>query len=93
MEAAVEHLMWLLYNKFVNYCFTWTTYRIVAAQLAEKRMTLEAAGVVLQFGWVVVALFGPSLPVLNVLIAFMSKLYSVLLFGSDSDILDMSIAP
>eukprot|EP00971_Amphidinium_carterae_P262005 5196985-Amphidinium_carterae.1 len=86
----MERLMWLMYPKFVHYCFTMTTCRIVAAKCADKRLTLQASDVVLRFAWVVVAVFGPSLPVLNALIALLAKIYSVLLFGSDSEVLDMS---
>eukprot|EP00971_Amphidinium_carterae_P179310 3556565-Amphidinium_carterae.1 len=52
---------------------------------------LRGSGVlkVLRFAWAVVAVFGPSLPVLNVFIALLSKIYSVLLFGSDAEVLDM----
>eukprot|EP00971_Amphidinium_carterae_P299541 5951535-Amphidinium_carterae.1 len=85
----MERLMWLLYPKFVHYCFAMTTFRIVAVWLADKRWTLQASDVVLPFAWVVVAVFGPSLPVLNILITFLSNIYSVLLFGSDSEVLDM----
>eukprot|EP00971_Amphidinium_carterae_P038125 749408-Amphidinium_carterae.1 len=90
MDAAIERLMWLLYPKFVHYCFTWTTFRIVAKKLAEKRVTLQAADGVLRFTWVVVAVFGPTLPVLNVLIVLLSKIYAVLLFGSNAQVLNMS---
>eukprot|EP00971_Amphidinium_carterae_P309373 6147833-Amphidinium_carterae.1 len=66
-----------------------TTYRIVMAKLFKRRMRLDTSDVVLRFAWVVVALFGPSLPILNALIALLSKIYPVLLFGSDSEMLDM----
>eukprot|EP00971_Amphidinium_carterae_P088860 1758540-Amphidinium_carterae.1 len=89
LEAAIERLTWLLYPKFVHYCFTVTTYRIIAAKLVHKRVKLRSLDVVLRLAWVVVAVFGPSLPVLNVLIAVLSKIYSVLFFGSDSKLLDM----
>eukprot|EP00971_Amphidinium_carterae_P338251 6475497-Amphidinium_carterae.1 len=89
MEAVAERLTWLLYPKFVHYCFTMTTLRIVSKKLANKRMTLQASDCLLRFAWAVAAVFGPSLPVLNMLIAFLSKIYTVLLFGSDSEVLDM----
>eukprot|EP00971_Amphidinium_carterae_P080925 1601178-Amphidinium_carterae.1 len=62
MEAVTERLMWLLYLKFVHYCFTFPTYRIFAAQLADNHLTLPASDVVLRFAWLVVAVFGSSLP-------------------------------
>eukprot|EP00971_Amphidinium_carterae_P027619 544067-Amphidinium_carterae.1 len=85
MEAVMERFMWLLYPKFVHYCFTVTTCRIVMKKLVGKRMPMRASDVTLRFTWVVVALFGPSLPVLSALIALLSKIYFVLLFGSDSE--------
>eukprot|EP00971_Amphidinium_carterae_P026233 517318-Amphidinium_carterae.1 len=60
------------------------------AKLFKRHVTVEKSDVVLRFAWVVVALFGPSIPVLNVLIALLSKIYFVLLFGSDVEVLDMS---
>eukprot|EP00971_Amphidinium_carterae_P236333 4689979-Amphidinium_carterae.1 len=89
MEAVLERLMWLLYPKFMHYCFTMTTLRIIMAKHSKRRMRLDATDVVLRFAWAVVAMFGSSLPMLNTLIALLSKIYSVLLFGY-SEVLDMS---
>eukprot|EP00971_Amphidinium_carterae_P292329 5803007-Amphidinium_carterae.1 len=90
MEAVMERFMWLLCPKFVHYCFTMTTFRIVAKKLRGKCIRLRSSDVTLRFAWAVLAVFGPSLPILNVLIAFLSKIYSILLFGSNLELLDMS---
>eukprot|EP00971_Amphidinium_carterae_P108793 2154131-Amphidinium_carterae.1 len=66
-----------------------TTYRIIMAKFFKRHVKLEKTDVVLRFTWLVVALFGPSLPILNALIALLSKIYFVLLFGSDLEVLDM----
>eukprot|EP00971_Amphidinium_carterae_P341693 6480635-Amphidinium_carterae.1 len=68
-----------------------TAYRVVMAKLFKRRMTLDASNVVLRFTWLVVAVFGPSLPVLNVLVYFLSKIYPVLLFESDSKVLEVDM--
>eukprot|EP00971_Amphidinium_carterae_P029876 587774-Amphidinium_carterae.1 len=66
-----------------------TTCRIIAKQLANKKVKLQSSDVTLRFAWVVVALLGPTLPVLSALVALLSKIYFVLFFGSDSEVLDM----
>eukprot|EP00971_Amphidinium_carterae_P303806 6036534-Amphidinium_carterae.1 len=50
-------------------------------------MTAQAANVLLSYTWLVVTLFGPCLPVLNALAALLVKIYSVLLFSSDLQLL------
>eukprot|EP00971_Amphidinium_carterae_P001672 33602-Amphidinium_carterae.1 len=57
------------------------------AKVFKRRVSLRKSSVVLRFAWVVVAVFGPSIPLLNVLIALLAKIYSVLLFGSNSGLL------
>eukprot|EP00971_Amphidinium_carterae_P128616 2547598-Amphidinium_carterae.1 len=59
------------------------------AKLFKRRMRLDASDALLRFTWVVVALFGSSLPILNALIVLLVKIYSVLLFSSNSKVLDM----
>eukprot|EP00971_Amphidinium_carterae_P097668 1932740-Amphidinium_carterae.1 len=41
----------------------------------------------LSYAWLVCALLGPSLPLLNVLTVLLAKIYSVLLFGSHFQLL------
>eukprot|EP00971_Amphidinium_carterae_P126158 2499194-Amphidinium_carterae.1 len=60
-------------------------------------MKLEGSHVLLTFSWLTVTMFGPCLPILNTLIALLTNIYSILLFGSnaqllgsDADLLDMS---
>eukprot|EP00971_Amphidinium_carterae_P017765 350134-Amphidinium_carterae.1 len=53
MEAALEHLVWLLYPKFAHYAFTIAAFRIVKGRLRGKGMTLEASYVLLKFSWLV----------------------------------------
>eukprot|EP00971_Amphidinium_carterae_P060584 1199096-Amphidinium_carterae.1 len=52
-------------------------------------MTLQASNVLLMFFWLVVILFGPCLPILNTLIALSANIYSILLFGTDFQVLDV----
>eukprot|EP00971_Amphidinium_carterae_P199553 3960625-Amphidinium_carterae.1 len=86
-EAAIEHLSWLLYPKFAHYTFTITTFRIMKVRLGFNGMRLEAVHVLLTFLWLVLTLFGPCLPILNTLIVLLSNIYSILLFGSNANIL------
>eukprot|EP00971_Amphidinium_carterae_P046342 912153-Amphidinium_carterae.1 len=88
MEATLEHLMWLLYPKFAHYTFTMAAFRIVKWRLRGKGMTLHASYVLLKFLWLVVTMFGPCLPILNTLIALIANIYSILLFGTDVQVLD-----
>eukprot|EP00971_Amphidinium_carterae_P224090 4446697-Amphidinium_carterae.1 len=89
METTLEHLMWLLYPKFVHYTFTVTAFRIVKGRIAGNghSMTLTDAHVLLKFLWLVVTLFGPCLPVLHALIALIAHIYSILLFGTNTQFL------
>eukprot|EP00971_Amphidinium_carterae_P147555 2924238-Amphidinium_carterae.1 len=41
MDAALEHLAWLLYPKFAHYTFTLAAFRIVKGRLRGGGMTLE----------------------------------------------------
>eukprot|EP00971_Amphidinium_carterae_P175362 3476161-Amphidinium_carterae.1 len=84
MEATLEHLVWLLYPKIAHYTFTIAAIRIMKRRLRGKGMTLEASYALLKFVWLVVALFGPCLPILNTLIAMLANIYSILLFGTDA---------
>eukprot|EP00971_Amphidinium_carterae_P082872 1639538-Amphidinium_carterae.1 len=85
MEATLEHLVWLLYPKFAHYTFTVAAFRIVKGRLRGNGngMTLADSHVLLKFLWLVVTLFGPCLPILHALIAFIANIYSILLFGTD----------
>eukprot|EP00971_Amphidinium_carterae_P225825 4479114-Amphidinium_carterae.1 len=58
-------------------------------RLRGNSMTLQASSVLLKLLWLVVTLFGPCLPVLNVLIALLANIYSILLFGTDAQLLDV----
>eukprot|EP00971_Amphidinium_carterae_P222252 4411581-Amphidinium_carterae.1 len=80
MDATLEHLVWLVYPKFAHYTFTIAAFRIVKARFIGSGMTLRDSYVLLKFSWLVVALFGPCLPVLNTLIALLEHIYSILLF-------------
>eukprot|EP00971_Amphidinium_carterae_P160277 3177421-Amphidinium_carterae.1 len=91
MEAVTERLVWLLYPKFVHYSFTVTSFRMLNAQLMAKHMTLRAANVLLRYTWLVVALFGPCLPVLTAQTVLLVNIYSVLLFaGGPKRLLDIN---
>eukprot|EP00971_Amphidinium_carterae_P347473 6489506-Amphidinium_carterae.1 len=87
---AIEQLGWLLYAKFAHYSFTITSIRIAKARLGGEGMRLESSYVLLQFSWLMATLFGPCLPILNALIALNASIYSILLFGCDSELLDLS---
>eukprot|EP00971_Amphidinium_carterae_P248042 4925008-Amphidinium_carterae.1 len=87
VEATLEHLVWLLYPKFTHYTFTIAAFRIVKGRLRGSGMTLQASYVMLKFSWLVLTLFGPCVPVLNTLIALLSNIYSILLFGTDAQVL------
>eukprot|EP00971_Amphidinium_carterae_P313894 6238714-Amphidinium_carterae.1 len=89
MEATLEHLVWLLYPKFAHYAFTIAAYRIVRGRLRGNSMSLAGSHVLLKFLWLVVTLFGPCLPILHALIALTATIYSVLLFGTDAQVLDV----
>eukprot|EP00971_Amphidinium_carterae_P162689 3225748-Amphidinium_carterae.1 len=89
MEATIEHLVWLLYPKFAHYTFTIAAFRIVKARLRGSGMTLPASYVLMKFLWLVVTLFGPCLPILNTLIALLANIYSILLFGTNVQVLDV----
>eukprot|EP00971_Amphidinium_carterae_P092734 1836387-Amphidinium_carterae.1 len=89
MVSAIEHLGWLLYSKFAHNTFTIAAYRVAKGRFVGSGMSLESSHVLLQLSWLIVTLFGPSLPVLNTLIALLANIYSILLFGSDSQILDL----
>eukprot|EP00971_Amphidinium_carterae_P189678 3765065-Amphidinium_carterae.1 len=52
-------------------------------------MTLKGSYVLLKFSWLVVTLFGPCLPILNALIALLVNIYSILLFGTGTQVLDV----
>eukprot|EP00971_Amphidinium_carterae_P134292 2660603-Amphidinium_carterae.1 len=89
MEATLEHLMWLLCPKFAHYTFTIAAFRIVKGRIAGdgKGINLTSSHVLLDFLWLVVTLFGPCLPILHALIALLANIYSILLFGTDTQFL------
>eukprot|EP00971_Amphidinium_carterae_P331134 6464528-Amphidinium_carterae.1 len=89
MEAAIEHLGWLLYPKLAHHTFTIPAFRLVKLRLGGNGMRLEGSHVLLKFSWLVVTLFGPCLPILNTLIALLAKIYPILLFGCDAKFLDV----
>eukprot|EP00971_Amphidinium_carterae_P074675 1475843-Amphidinium_carterae.1 len=89
MEAAIEHLLRLLYPKFAHYTFTIAALRILKVRIGGNGMSLRSSFVLLKFSWLMVTLFGPCLPILNALIALLAKNYSILLFGCSPQILDM----
>eukprot|EP00971_Amphidinium_carterae_P061298 1213641-Amphidinium_carterae.1 len=43
VDATIEHLVWLLYSKFVHYTFTIAAFRITKRKLTGKGMTLQAS--------------------------------------------------
>eukprot|EP00971_Amphidinium_carterae_P141779 2808557-Amphidinium_carterae.1 len=88
VEAIVEHLVWLLYPKFVLYSFVLAAARVLLARIRGQRMTLQAANVLLSYTWLVVTVFGPCLPILNALIAAFVNIYCLLFFGLDLGLLD-----
>eukprot|EP00971_Amphidinium_carterae_P189925 3770254-Amphidinium_carterae.1 len=88
-EAAIEHVGGLLYSKFAHYTFTIAAIRVVKGRLAGKGMRLESSHALLKFSWLMVTLFGPCLPILNTLAALLVNIYSILLFGCDSQLLDL----
>eukprot|EP00971_Amphidinium_carterae_P253862 5039847-Amphidinium_carterae.1 len=53
-------------------------------------MTLQASYVLLKFAWLVVTLLGPCLPILHALIALLTHIYSILLFGTDRQFLHVT---
>eukprot|EP00971_Amphidinium_carterae_P035452 697990-Amphidinium_carterae.1 len=88
-EATPEHPVWLLYPKFAHYTFSIAAFRVVKGRLRGNSMTLLASSVLLKFLWLVVTLFGPCLPILSILIALLANIYSILLFGTDAQVLDL----
>eukprot|EP00971_Amphidinium_carterae_P166289 3295892-Amphidinium_carterae.1 len=58
-------------------------------RLSGKGMTLQASYVLLKLLWLMVILFGPCLPILNALIALAANIYSILLFGTDAQVLNV----
>eukprot|EP00971_Amphidinium_carterae_P171222 3393894-Amphidinium_carterae.1 len=89
METTIEQPAWLLYVKFSHYTFTIAAFRLVKVQWLDGiGLTLEGSHVLLKFGWLVVILFGPCLPILNALSAVLVNVYSILLFGSERKFLD-----
>eukprot|EP00971_Amphidinium_carterae_P292644 5809643-Amphidinium_carterae.1 len=66
-------------------------FRLFRMVFGANHMTSTDASVLLNYAWLVVALFGPSLPMLNILIALLVKIYSVLLFASGSCDVDMRL--
>eukprot|EP00971_Amphidinium_carterae_P248115 4926363-Amphidinium_carterae.1 len=58
-------------------------------RLRGKGMTLQASYALLKLLWLVVVLLGPCLPILNALIALLANIYSILLFGTDAQVLDV----
>eukprot|EP00971_Amphidinium_carterae_P208436 4135541-Amphidinium_carterae.1 len=58
-------------------------------RLTGNGMKLQASYVLLKLLWLVVTLFGPCLPILNALIALLANVYSILLFGTNAQILDV----
>eukprot|EP00971_Amphidinium_carterae_P107337 2126502-Amphidinium_carterae.1 len=56
--------------------------RMLRARCFGIRMTLQSANVLLTYTWLILALYGPCLPVLNGLIFCLAKVYILLLFGS-----------
>eukprot|EP00971_Amphidinium_carterae_P153446 3042150-Amphidinium_carterae.1 len=58
-------------------------------RLSGKGMKLQASYVLLKLLWLVLILFGPCLPILDALIALLANIYSILLFGTDAQILDV----
>eukprot|EP00971_Amphidinium_carterae_P085170 1684926-Amphidinium_carterae.1 len=89
MDATIEHLVWLLYPKFAHYTSTIAAFRIVKRRFGGGSMTLENSYVLLKFSWLAVTLFGPCLPILNTLIALLAHIYSILLFDTDAQVLDV----
>eukprot|EP00971_Amphidinium_carterae_P309624 6153307-Amphidinium_carterae.1 len=89
MEAVIEHIMYLLSPKFAHYTFTTTAWRIVKMRLGGKGMALGETHVLLKVLWLVTTLCGPCLPILNALIAMLANIYPVLLFGTNTRLLDM----
>eukprot|EP00971_Amphidinium_carterae_P276039 5477615-Amphidinium_carterae.1 len=58
-------------------------------RLTGNGMTLQASYALLKLSWLVVTLFGPCLPILNALIALIANIYSILLFSTDAQLLDL----
>eukprot|EP00971_Amphidinium_carterae_P065577 1299301-Amphidinium_carterae.1 len=89
MDATLEHLAFLLYPKFVHYAFTIAAVQTVRGRLRGdgNGMTLADSHVLLKFSWLVLTVFGPCLPILHALIALLANIYSVLLFGTDTQFL------
>eukprot|EP00971_Amphidinium_carterae_P239263 4749808-Amphidinium_carterae.1 len=89
VEATIEHLAWLLYSKFAHYTFTIAAFRIMKRRTTGNGMTLQGSYVLLKLLWLVVTLFGPCLPILNALSALIANIYSILLFNTDAQLLDV----
>eukprot|EP00971_Amphidinium_carterae_P017536 345367-Amphidinium_carterae.1 len=89
VEATIEHLVWLLYSKFAHYTCTIAAFRILRRRFRGKGITLQDSNVLLKLLWLVMTLFGPCLQILNALIAMLANIYSILLFGTDAQILDV----
>eukprot|EP00971_Amphidinium_carterae_P230009 4565158-Amphidinium_carterae.1 len=58
-------------------------------RLRGTGMKLQASYVLLKFSWLVMTLFGPCLPILSTLIALLVNIYSILLFGTNAQVLDV----
>mmetsp|Transcript_12498 Transcript_12498/g.23064 ORF Transcript_12498/g.23064 Transcript_12498/m.23064 type:complete len:123 (-) Transcript_12498:41-409(-) len=83
-EAAVEHMSWLLYPKFIHYGLTLPSVRIFRLQKGlGGKLTLQDASVLLSYTWLAITLFGPYVPILNMLNAMLVKIYYMLLFVWD----------
>eukprot|EP00971_Amphidinium_carterae_P200101 3971321-Amphidinium_carterae.1 len=91
VEEAIEQLVRLLYPKFAHNIFTMAAFRILKVRLGGSGMTLEGSHVLLKFLWLVVILFGPCLPILNSLITLLASVYSILLFGTNAQLLAVDV--
>eukprot|EP00971_Amphidinium_carterae_P346899 6488652-Amphidinium_carterae.1 len=54
---------------------------MVKEELKARRMKVTDAAVLLNYTWLILALFGPCLPLFNVLSVLLARIYFVLLFG------------
>eukprot|EP00971_Amphidinium_carterae_P063157 1249822-Amphidinium_carterae.1 len=93
VDALTERLAWLLWPKLAHHSLTIAACRMLRVRFSGKRMTLRAANVLLSYTWLLLVLFGPCLPVLNALMALLSIIYSILLFGSDPQLVDLGKSP
>eukprot|EP00971_Amphidinium_carterae_P309026 6140363-Amphidinium_carterae.1 len=53
VEAAIEHLAWLLYSKFAHYTFTIAAFRIIKKRFTGNGMKLQTSYVLLKLLWLV----------------------------------------